>query len=97
MGVLSKPPVPPRHCHSGACIVVAELCPTLCGPMTVARQAPLRGISQARILEWVATSSSGDLPNPGTESASPALAGGHFTTEPPGKPGVFKKELFFFF
>ena len=28
----------------------------------------------------------GDLPDPGTESASPALAGGLFTTEPNGKP-----------
>ena len=31
----------------------------------------------------------GNLPNPGTELASPkspALAGGFFTTEPPGKP-----------
>ena len=31
----------------------------------------------------------GDLPNPGTEPASrasPALAGGFFTTGPPGKP-----------
>ena len=31
----------------------------------------------------------GDLPNPGTEPASPvspARAGGFFTTEPPGKP-----------
>ena len=27
-----------------------------------------------------------DLPNPGIELASPALAGGFFTTEPPGKP-----------
>jgi len=27
----------------------------------------------------------GDLPNPGMESASPAFAGGFFTTEPPGK------------
>ena len=25
----------------------------------------------------------GDLPNPGTEPTSPALAGGFFTTEPP--------------
>ena len=34
--------------------------------------------------------SPGDLPDPGTEPASlvsPALAGGFFTTEPPGKPG----------
>ena len=29
----------------------------------------------------------GDLPHPGTEAVSPALAGGFFTAEPPGKPG----------
>ena len=29
--------------------------------------------------------SPGDLPNPGIEAVSPALAGGLFTTEPPGK------------
>ena len=27
-----------------------------------------------------------DLPDPGTEPVSPALAGGFFTTQPPGKP-----------
>ena len=27
-----------------------------------------------------------DLPGPGIKPASPALAGGFFTTEPPGKP-----------
>jgi len=31
-------------------------------------------------------SSPGDLPHPGIEPVSPALAGGFFTTEPPGKP-----------
>ena len=30
--------------------------------------------------------SPGDIPDSGTEPASPALAGGFFTTEPPGKP-----------
>ena len=30
----------------------------------------------------------GDLPDPGIKFMSPALAGGFFTTEPPGKPGV---------
>ena len=30
--------------------------------------------------------SSGDLPDPGIEPTSPELAGGFFTTEPPGKP-----------
>ena len=30
----------------------------------------------------------GDLPDPGIEPMSPALAGGFFTTEPPGKPNL---------
>ena len=30
----------------------------------------------------------GELPNPGIEPRSPALAGGFFTTEPPGKPNI---------
>ena len=30
--------------------------------------------------------SPGDLPNPGIEPTSPALAGGVFTAEPPGRP-----------
>ena len=43
----------------------------------------VHGILQARILEWAAIPSPGDLPDPGTEPASlmsPALAGGFFTT-----------------
>ena len=44
----------------------------------------VHGISQARILEWVFPSPV-DLPNPGIKPASPALAGGFFTTEPPEK------------
>ena len=42
------------------------LYPTLAIAWTLARQAaPFMGFSQARILEWVAISSSGDPPNPG--------------------------------
>ena len=46
-------------------------------------------IFQTRVLEWAVISSPGDLPNTGIKPmtpASPALAGGFFTTEPPGKP-----------
>ena len=45
----------------------------------------VHGILQARILEWVAISSSGDLPDPGIElvcvasPVSPALANGFST------------------
>ena len=38
---------------------------------------------------------SGDLPNPGIKPLSPALTGGFFTTEPPGKPkhrGIRRKK-----
>ena len=49
----------------------------------------VQGIFQARILEWVAISYSRESSQPGIKSTfpgSPALAGGFFTTEPPGKP-----------
>ena len=46
----------------------------------------VHGISQARILEWVAISFSRDLSDPGIKPTPPALAGGFFITEPPGKP-----------
>ena len=53
---------------------------------SVTPASSVHGILQARILEWVAISFSRDLPDPGIEPASPALAGGFFTTEPPEKP-----------
>ena len=44
----------------------------------------VHGISQARVLEWVAISfSSCDL---GIRPTSPSMAGEFFTAEPPGKP-----------
>ena len=57
---------------------------------TVACQAPL-SMGFPRQVYWsgVPFPPPGDLPDPGMEPespASPALAGGFFTTEPPGKP-----------
>ena len=46
----------------------------------------VHGLLQARILEWVAFYSPGDLPDLGIKPSSPPLAGGFFTTEPPGRP-----------
>jgi len=43
-------------------------------------------IVQGRILEWVAIFPPGDLPDPGIEPVSPALAREFFATEPPWKP-----------
>ena len=55
---------------------------------TVTHEASLSGISQARILEWVAISSSKGLANPRIKPVSPALAGGFFTMELPRKPDL---------
>ena len=59
-------------------------------PLTVARQAPLSmELSRQGYCSGFPFATPGDLPNPGIEPVSLvslALAGGFFTTEPPGKP-----------
>ena len=50
-------------------VKAAQSCPTLCDPMDYT----VRGILQARILEWVAFPSPGDLPHPGIKPRSPTL------------------------
>ena len=67
--------------------LVAKLCRTLCDPMDCKLPGSyVHGILQARTLEGVAISFSGDLPDPGIEPGSPALQADSLTTEPPGKP-----------
>ena len=62
-------------------VKVAQSCLTLCDPMDFSLPSfSVHGISQIRILEWVATSFPRDLPDAGTEPASPALIGEFFTT-----------------
>ena len=39
-------------------VLIAQSCPTLCNPMDYSLPGPVRGILQAKILEWVAISSS---------------------------------------
>ena len=59
-------------------------------PWTVAHQAPLpMGFPRQEYWSGLLFPPPGDLSNPGIKpmsSAPPALAGGYFTTEPPGKP-----------
>ena len=53
----------------------------------VARQAPVSvGFPRQEYQTGLPLPIPGDLPDPGIEPTSPALAGGFFTTEPPGKP-----------
>ena len=71
------------------CYLVTKLYPTFYYPMDCSLPvSSVRGISQARILEWVAISSSrGTSPprDPTHISCVSALAGGFFTAEPPVK------------
>ena len=55
-------------------------------PWTVDIQACLYGIFQARILEWVAISSSRGFSQPRDQTCAFCIAGGFFTAEPPAKP-----------
>ena len=71
--------------HEGerACMRVQSLCSFMSNfatPWTVAYQAPLHQIFQARILEWVAIFSSRVLAH------ISCIASGFFTTEPSGMP-----------
>ena len=63
-------------------------------PRTVAHQAPLSmGLSMQEYWNGLPFPFPRDLPNPGIEATSPALAGRFFTTEPPGKPPVWQDKL----
>ena len=56
-------------------------------PWTIAGQAsPSMEFPRQEYWSGLPFPSPGDLPDPGIEPPSPALAGKFFTTEPPGKP-----------
>ena len=64
---------------------LVQLCSTLGHLWTVAHQAPLStGTLRQEYWGGLPFPSPGDLLDPGREPASAALAGGFFTTEPPG-------------
>ena len=67
---------------------VAQLCLTLCDPHGLeAHWAPLSmEISRQEYWSGLPFPPPGDLPHPGTEPTSPALAGRFFTTVSLGKP-----------
>ena len=75
--------------HACAC-VHAQSCLTLATSWTIARKAPLSmGLSKQEYWSGFPLLLQGNLPNAVIEPRSPmslALAGGFFTSEPPGKP-----------
>ena len=61
---------------------------------TVACQAPLSmGFSRQQYWSGLPFPPPGDLPDPGIEPGSPALEADALTSEPPGKPRLFKYDL----
>ena len=78
--------------HSGSkeeycCCSVAKSCPTPSNLMDCSLPgSSVHGISQARILEWVAISSSRGFSQIGVELTSPALAGGFLPLSHLGSP-----------
>ena len=68
------------------CVLVTQLRLTLCDPMDCSPPgSSVCGILQARILEWVAISSSKGSSLPRDRTQISCIAGGFFSTEPPGK------------
>ena len=65
-------------------VLIPQSCLTLCNP-----RDSVRGILQARILAWVAISFFRRSSWPRDQSRVSHVAGGYFTTEPPGKPTLF--------
>ena len=59
-------------------------------PQTVPHQAPLSMEFTRWVLKWVACSFPGDLPDPGTEPASPALQADSLQMNHQGSPSYLK-------
>ena len=72
---------------------VTKLCLTLCDPMDCSPPGfSVHEIFQARILEYIAISFSGGLPNPELQPTSSALVGRFFTIEPPRESSENQKQ-----
>ena len=69
------------------CVLVAQLCPTLCYSMDCSPLgSSVHGFLQARVLEWVASSFSKGSSQPRDWTQGPTLKADSLLSEPPGKP-----------
>ena len=87
---------------NNCCYLFTQSCPTLCKPTVFSLpNTSVHGISQARILEWVAISYSrgSSPPRGGTQvSCVSCIRGGFFSAKPPGRPNkTISKILFLVF
>ena len=71
-------------------LLSVQLCSTLCDPMDCSPQAPLSmGFPRQEHWSGLPFPPPGSLPYPGIKHVFSALAGGFFTTEPPGTPVLY--------
>ena len=76
-----------KNIHTYMLLFSRKVMSNSCGPVDHSPSgSSVHGISQARILEWIAISFFRYLPDPGIKPVSSVLAGRFFITEPPGKP-----------
>ena len=76
-------------------LLLAQSSPTLCNSMDYNPPgSSVHGILQARILEWVGISFSGNLPDPGIEPRSPTFQADSLSSAPPGKPLSYQQLCF---
>ena len=74
------------HCGAKLCLVT-QLCLSVCGPWTIACQAPLSmGFPRQEYWSGLPFPPSEDLPDPGIKPRYPVLQGNYSPLEPPGKP-----------
>ena len=73
--------------YISCCCLVTKSCLTLCYPVDCSPPgSSVHGISQARVLEWVAIPFSKGSFQPRDQTLISCLVGRFFTTESPGKP-----------
>ena len=83
---------PKQVLFAGCRCLVVQSCLTLCDPMDCKPPVSSLSMKFSRQEYWsrLPRPPPGDLPDPGNEPTSPALAGGFSTTEPPGKPSLHR-------
>ena len=92
-GFMNPSPIPVYYKHARAKSL--QSCLTLCDPMVCSSPGlSVHGISQARILEWVAIFSSRGSSWPRDRTPVSCIAGRFLTAEPPGKPSINTLPLF---
>ncbi|XDA73904.1 hypothetical protein R6Z07M_004119 [Ovis aries] len=81
--------------HTAHARLVAQLRLTFCDPMDCdPPDSSVQGISQARILKWIAISSSRGSSRPRDQTHVSCIVGGFFTAESLGKPLTLPTSLY---